>query len=242
MLDMTLFLAQAEEETGGGASPAGAYSDAVARLDVLNHPGALCDALSNMHIVWASIFVVVGALCVFNGYKWHKAVIVFCAFLTGLGLGHLLSQHMGQSRIVMGAIGLLCAVIATPLLRITVAVFGGLTGAFIGAHAWSAFSDAPDVHLAGAGMGFVALGMAAFLMFRFVIVLFTSISGAAMAVFGAITLLLHVPAWQEQVRASLSTNPRVVPLLVLTGAVTGFVLQHHEMKKREAKQQKRQSG
>jgi hypothetical protein len=240
MLDMTLLLAQ--EEAGGDGSP-GVLGDAVSRLDVLNHPDALCDALSNMHIVWASIFVVVGALCVLNGYKWHKAVIVLCAFLTGLGLGHLLSQQMGQSRIVMGAIGLLCAVIATPLLRITVAVFGGLTGAFIGAHAWSAFSpDTPQVQLAGAGMGFIAMGLAAFLMFRVVIVLFTSISGAAMAVFGSITLLLHVPQWQDQVRESLSTNRLVVPLLVLTGAVTGAVLQHHEMKKRENKQKSRQAG
>ncbi len=231
---MTALTMLAQEEAGR-QSPITVVTDAVARMDALAHPGELLEALSNLHIIWASVFVAVGALCVFNGYKWHKIVIVLCAFMAGLGLGHLLSQRMGESRLVMGAIGLLCAVIATPLLRITVAIFGGLTGAFIGANAWTTLSDSPDVHLAGAGMGFIALGLATFLMFRLVIVVFTSISGAAMAVLGGAALLLHVPAWEPAVREALSTNERVLPLLVATAAVTGFVLQHHEIKKRDSK-------
>ena len=172
------------------------------------------------------MLVVVGALCVLNGYRWHKWVIIVCAFLGGLGLGHLLSKQMGQSRIVMAAVGLLCAVVATPMLRIAVAVFGGLTGAFIGANAWTAFSDAPDAHLAGAGMGFIALGMLAFIMYRLVIVLFTSIGGAAMVVLGGVTLLLHVPGWETAIRDSLASHQLLLPLLVSVAAVTGFVLQH----------------
>ena len=177
MLNNVLMLAQE-----GKASPMEAFSGAVARLDLLNHPEELLTALAGMHIVWASVLVVVGALCVLNGYRWHKWVIIICAFLMGLVLGKLLSQQMGQSRIVMAAIGLLFAVAATPFVRYAVAIFGGLTGAFIGANAWSAFSDSPDSHLAGAAMGFIAMGMAAFLMYRLVIVLFTSIGGGAMAV------------------------------------------------------------
>ncbi|MHC4429135.1 MAG: hypothetical protein ACYS0D_11135 [Planctomycetota bacterium] len=213
-------------------SPLG-FAQTVKQLDIMTEPGALLDALASMHIVWASALVVVGALCVLHGYRWHKWVIVICAFMGGLGLGHLLSQQMGQSRIVMAAVGLLCAVIATPLLRVAVAVFGGLTGAFIGANAWSAFSESPDAHLAGAGMGFIALGLAAFIMFRLVIVLFTSIGGAAMGVLGIITLLLHVPTWEPSIRTSLQTHQLMVPLLVGVAAVTGFVFQHNEIRKDE---------
>ncbi len=226
MINHALMLASEQ----GEVSPLAAFEGKVARLDLLNHPEELLTALSNMHIVWASVLVVVGGLCVINGYRWHKWVVIICAFVAGLGLGHLLSGQMGQSRIVMAAIGLLCAVIATPLLRYVVAVFGGLTGAFIGANAWTAFSDAPDAHLAGAAMGFIAVGMAAFLMYRLVIVLFTSIGGGAMAVLGTLTLMLHVPSWEASIRTSLAANDMLLPLLVTVAAVTGLVLQHSHIK------------
>jgi hypothetical protein len=225
----TLFLAQAAEPTTAD-TPMPVLSHMLTRMDILNHPGELMGTLASMHIVWASVLVVVGALCVLNGYRWHKYVIVICAFLGGLALGHLLSQQMGQSKIVMAAIGLLCAVVATPMLRIAVAVFGGLTGAFIGANAWTAFSASPDAHLAGAGMGFIALGMLAFIMYRLVIVLFTSIGGAAMVVLGGVTLLLHVPGWETAIQESLSSHQLLLPLLVTVAAVTGFVLQHSEIR------------
>lgn len=227
MLYDTLMLAQ---DASSQQSPIATFDGRIARLDLLNRPEELLSALQNMHIVWASVLVVVGALCVLNGYRWHKWVIVICAFMLGLGLGHLLSQQMGQSRIVMAAIGLLCAVAATPFVRYAVAIFGGLTGAFIGANAWSAFSDTPDSHLAGAAMGFIALGMAAFLMYRLVIVLFTSIGGGAMAVLGILTLMLHVPGWDSAIRSSLAANEMLLPLLVTVTAVTGLVLQHGAIK------------
>ncbi len=226
MINHALMLASEQ----GEESPLAVFDSQIARLDLLNHPEELLGALANMHIVWASVLVVVGALCVINGYKWHKWVVIICAFLAGLGLGHLLSGQMGQSRIVMAAIGLLCAVVATPLLRYVVAIFGGLTGAFIGANAWSAFSDAPDSHLAGAAMGFIAVGMAAFLMYRVVIVLFTSIGGGAMAVLGTLGLMLHVPSWEASIRTSLESNDLLLPLLVTVAAVTGLVLQHSHIK------------
>ena len=227
MTDHVLLLAQTAEASTG---PMDVMDRVSSRLDILNHPDELLAALANMHIVWASVLLVVGGLCVLNGYRWHRYVIVVCAFLGGLGLGHLLSKQMGESRIAMGAIGLLCAVIATPLLRFAVAIFGGLTGAFVGAHAWTGFNGAEGGQIAAAGMGFIAVGMAAFLMYRVVVMLFTSIGGAAMGVLGGITLMLHVPTWEEPIRASLTANNMLVPLLVSVGAVTGLVIQNTGMR------------
>lgn len=224
MISEAMLLAQAD------ASPLQVANETVSRLDILNHPQELLTALSNLHVVWASIFVIVGALCILNGYRWHKKVVIVCAFLGGLGLGHLLSKQMGNSRIVMGTLGLLCAIVAAPLLRFAVAIFGALTGAFIGANVWTAFSESPDAHLAGAAMGSIALGLASFIMFRLVVVMFTSIGGAAMAVFGGITLLLHVPAWSASVQTSLTANQLLLPLIVTVAAVTGFVFQHSRMR------------
>jgi len=213
---------------GASAGPVDVASGAIGRLDILNHPEELLAALASLHVVWASIFVVVGVLCVMNGYRWHKKVVIVCALLAGIGLGNLLSRSMGDSRIVMGALGLLCAVIATPLLKYAVAVFGGLTGAFIGANLWSAFTETPETHLAGAGMGFIAFAMASFILFRPVVVTFTSIGGAALAVLGGITLLMHVPGWEGAIRESLTNNQLLIPLLVGVAAVTGFVMQQSQ--------------
>ena len=239
MISPTLLLAQAETSQEMAETPMPVLSHILTQLDILNHPNDLLTTLGSMHIVWASVLVVVGALCVLHGYRWHKIVIVIAAFMGGLGLGHLLSQQMGDSKIVMAAIGLLCAVIATPMARIAVAVFGGLTGAFIGANAWTAFSASPDAHLAGAGMGFIAMGMLAFLMYRVVIVLFTSIGGAAMVVVGGVTLLLHVPGWETAIQDSLAAHRLLLPLLVTVAAVTGVVLQHSEIRDGGAKNEKK---
>ena len=236
MISAPMLVAQAD------ASPLQVANETVSRLDILNHPQELLTALANLHVVWASIFVVVGALCILNGYRWHKKVVIVCAFLGGLGLGHLLSKQMGNSRIVMGTLGLLCAIVAAPLLRFAVAIFGALTGAFIGANVWTAFSESPDAHLAGAAMGSIALGLASFIMFRLVVVMFTSIGGAAMAVFGGITLLLHVPAWSDTVQTSLTANQLLLPLIVAVAAVTGFVVQHSRMREDSASDEERKAA
>ncbi|MCH6551596.1 MAG: hypothetical protein IH804_06240 [Planctomycetes bacterium] len=222
MMTQSLLLAQQRTDF----MPMEMVRDIVGRMDILNHPNQLLDGLAQVPLVMGGVFVVVGVLCVLNGYRWHKWVVVVLAFLGGLVLGRLLSTHMGESRIVAVALGLLCAIIATPLLRIAVAIFGGLTGAFIGANAWTAINTAQaDGHWAGAAMGFIALAMASFLLFRLVIILFTSIGGAAMVVFGGITLLLQVEAWEPAVRSTLASNQLLIPLLVGLAAVTGFVLQ-----------------
>ncbi|MCA9296987.1 MAG: hypothetical protein KC983_10725, partial [Phycisphaerales bacterium] len=203
-------------------------SDIVNKLDILNRPEELLDMLSGTPFVWASVAVVVGVLCVLNGYRWHRWVVVVLAFCLGWVLGTQLHQQFGESEIVSVALAALLAIIATPMLKIAVALFGGLTGAFVGANAWTAFNATPtDATWAGAAMGFIALAMASFIFFRLVIVLFTSIGGAAMVVFGLITLLMQNPEWEPAVRRSLSSHELLLPLLVAVAAVGGMVVQNN---------------
>jgi hypothetical protein len=236
MLDM-LMLAQDDAANGGANGGSGftvgegPFGRLVDRLDILYHPDQLLEALSGLPMIAASVCVTVGVLCVFNGYRWHKWVVAILAFGCGLGIGFKLSEQMGRSMIVAASIGCLCAIIATPLLRVTVAIFGGLTGAFIGANTWTALNAHPaEAHWAGAIIGFIVVAMASLALFRLVVVLFTSVGGAAMVVFGGITLLLQVPAWQTAVRSSLEQNQMVIPLLLLLAAVSGFVIQESRLR------------
>lgn len=201
------------------------------RLNILDDPAQLLERLSAMPFIGASVVVVVGVLCVFHGYRWHKWVIAILAFLAGLGIGHQLAGEVGRSTIVAVAVGCLCAIIATPLLRITVGIFGGITGAFIGTNTWTAMNASPpEAHWAGAVIGFIIIAMISIVLFRLVVVLFTSIGGAAMVVFGGITLLMHVPNWRDAVIESLTANTTIIPLLLLLAAVSGFVIQEHQLR------------
>jgi hypothetical protein len=225
MAILPMFLAQSSSR-GDSVSVGEAVRNAFQRMDVLNHPDQLLNGLSELPMVLAGVFVIVGLLCILNGYKWHRWVVVILAFLGGLLLGNLLVPDMQRPAVVAISVGALCAIIATPLLKVAVAVFGGLTGAFIGANAWTALNAAnADTYWAGAAMGFIVLAMASFLLFRIVIVLFTSVGGAAMLVFGGITLLMRVPGWDAPIEQTLMENNLVIPLLLAVTAVGGFVLQ-----------------
>lgn len=207
------------------------FPEAMAQLDILTNPDKLLQNLAKLPLFAATMIVAVGLICALNGYRWHKWVVVIMAFLLGLGIGHILSQQMGKSIIVAAALGVLFAVIATPMLRWTVAVFGGLTGAFLGANAWTLANASPaNAQWAGACMGFIALALLSFVVFRIVVVLFTAIGGAAMVVLGAITLLMHVPSWEPAIREALTKNQHLIPLLVTVAAVGGFVIQESRVR------------
>lgn len=207
------------------------FNEAVQRMDALTRPEKLLDDLSKMPLIGGSVIFVVGVLCVLYGYKWHKWVVVALAALLGVLIGHILSQQMGKSLIVAIAVGVLFATIATPMLKWTVAVFGGLTGAFLGANAWTLSNASPaDAKWAGALMGFIAMALLSFVIFRIVVVLFTSIGGAAMMVLGGITLLMQVPGWEPAIRSGLTSNQHLIPLLVTVAAVAGFVIQESRVR------------
>ena len=215
------------------------FSEAFSKMDILTQPERLLEMLTGVPLVASCMIVVVGALCVFNGYRWHKWVVVVLALMAGLGLGHLLSQRMGKSLVVAIAVGVLFATVATPMLRWTVALFGGLTGAFLGAHAWTLANASPqDAQWAGASMGFIAMALLSFVVFRLVVVAFTSIGGAAMVVLGSIALLLHVPTWQDGLRESLTRNQTLIPLLITVAAVAGFVIQESRNRGNNAEAEK----
>jgi len=222
------FLAQDDgtASTGAELTMRERVNEAMGMMDILHHPNELLDMLAGTPFIWASVSITVGVLCVLNGYRWHRWVVVVLAFCLGWVIGSALHRQFGDTQIVSIAIASLLAIIATPMLKIAVALFGGLTGAFVGANAWTAFAATPsDATWAGAAMGFIALAMASFIFFRLVIVMFTSIGGAAMVVCGLITLLLQNESWEPAVRDSLSSHHLLLPLLVTVAAVGGMVVQ-----------------
>jgi len=202
------------------------FSHAAERLDMLARPELLLDMLDSMSLVLAAILCAVGAVCLIRGWQWHRIIVLILALLGGLGLGHFLSLSMGRSMVIAIAVGILCAALAAPMLKWTIAILAGAVGAFVGANAWGllAPNDASQAW-AGAAMGFIALAMASFILSRLVITFFMSVSGAVLMVTGGIGLLLHIDAAREQILTHLEEAPMVVPLLIAVASAIGFILQ-----------------
>ena len=129
-------------------------------LDLARRPEELLQFASALPMVGAVIVTAVGAACVFQGYKWHKAIVVVLALMLGFGVGRMISAEVGKSMVVAVALGILLAAIASPLLKYTVAFFAGIAGAGIGATLWTFLNpDQASLAWAGGGMGFIALAL-----------------------------------------------------------------------------------
>lgn len=230
--------------------------DIFSRGDTLAKPDELIPELAQLGTIWALVFVVIGLICLLNGYKFHKVLTVALLVILGSMLGYWMGLSIkGPPFVVAGCVGALMAVMAFPLMKYAVAVLGGLSGAFIGANLWAGLGrvldTAADERVAaqgqeaasgdllvkianympadafwvGALIGLIVCGIAAFLLSKITIHLFTSVSGSTIAVFGVIALLLSIDTFSDTVRTELSRSALVIPMLVFVPAVIGFLLQ-----------------
>ena len=210
--------------------------------DALAQPEHVITHLQALGAVWAVVFVVVGVLCLFNGYRFYRLATVSVALLLGMFLGYWFGGLIGAPYVVAGCLGVLLAVLAFPMMKYAVALFGGLSGAFIGANMWSGLAHAlnkisqqnpgggraiipADEYWLGALLGLLVCGMLAFILFKLSVVMFTSVSGSTIAVMGALALLLSFEPWRETVAEGLMASHLVIPLLVAVPAAIGLIMQ-----------------
>ncbi|BAM03752.1 ABC-2 transporter permease [Phycisphaera mikurensis] len=231
---------------GGIADHLRSLFDAVSAIfdrgNVLTDPDHLVAGIQKLGVVWGIVFVIVGLLCLFNGYKWYRVTTIGLALFLGLFAGYILGEQIGAPFVVAGCLGALCFALAFPMLKFVVAALGGLAGAFIGANTWEAMAATVnrglgpetlpvDAYPAGALAGLLFCGMLAFILFKLSVVLYTSVSGSTLAVIGSLALLLSIDPWQQAVITAVTESPLVMPLLVFVPAVIGLVLQHSEPKR-----------
>ncbi len=212
--------------SGAGVNPFKQMQDRLnGKWDFLVDPSSLNDVLSRVHIVWSCIFIVVGALCVLNGYRWHKGVILLLAAIMGIYAGTMLGDRIGGTNVVAACMGVLFAVSAWPMLRFAVALFGGLAGAFAGANIWTALNFPTAQHQYGAVIGLVVVGMLAFMAFRAVVILLTSIGGSTMLVLGFMAALMQVESWRGGMSDAMTGNKLIVPIITASVAIVGAIYQ-----------------
>jgi len=115
------------------------------RGDTLATPDQLIPELAQLGTIWALVFVVVGMICLLNGYKFHRLLTVALVVILGSTLGYWMGLEIqAPPFVVAGCIGTLMAVMAFPMMKYAIAVLGGLSGAFIGSNLWAGLGRVLD--------------------------------------------------------------------------------------------------
>lgn len=245
MSTLSLVLAQAGDSdamSGAGTNPLAAFNQAIREHpDLLNHPEHYGPLLTGMPLLWPLVFMIVGALCVVYGYRSHKVVITVLASLAGVWAGLSMGESLGDPTITAICAALLFGVLSWPLLKFKVALFGGLCGAFAGANLFTTIGlvlersggqlpggldQLKNSPYLGAFVGLIIVGMLAFLAFRAVVILLTTVLGATLLVSGGLAVLMsRDAAWASSLQEGMNSKPLMVPVVVAVIAAIGSTVQ-----------------
>ena len=199
----------------------------------------------------AGLLVACGVLYLLQGWKAFKTLVVLNAAVLGIVLGQRIGMELGGGDMAMYAAlagGLLLAVLAWPLMKYSVGLMGALAGGFLGYGLWQfAVTAAGRENLAeyswvGALVGLIIMGLLSFVVFRFVIIVFTTFQGSLMIVSGLLSLLLKYDRTASTVNYVISYNKLLLPLIIITPALMGFVAQQTAAVKKSMKKKKAMEG
>ena len=94
----------------------------------------------------------------------------------------------------------------------------------------------------GGLLGFVTMGLMAFVVVKLVVTIFTSVQGSLMMVSGALAILMKVGPIQDKLQGPLMNNVHMVVMLVAVPAVIGFSFQYAALAKKAKKKMQAQQG
>lgn len=176
----------------------------------------------------AAVMVMAGIIYLIFGVKIYRYLITANAFAIGAAVGATLGAKANaeMAGAFIGGVG--AAAAAWPMIKWSVAITGGVCGAFLGACIWRICSQDPNFAWAGALTGLVALGMFSFIVFRFSVMMYLSIQGGAMLVFGILGLAYKYQDTASSLSSSMSGKPFLLPMLLFLPMICGLIYQHHK--------------
>ncbi len=176
----------------------------------------------------ATILLIGGIVYLVFGVYMYKALITVNLAIVGGYLGAFIGHKTGGTgaMIPWALIGAFTfAAMTWPLMKYAVALMGGLYGFLLGAAIWHTAQLEAKYAWAGGGMGLIAFGMLSFILFRGSIMMYTSLQGSVMLVFGLLGLIFKYQSVSPKLVASLTSQPIVLPLTIFIPAVLGLIYQ-----------------
>ena len=190
------------------------------------------DMIDHMNTWHAAVLLAAGLVYLLQGWKVFKVLVIVNAAVAGVLIGSMLGALHSQEWSLYGAAigGLALAILSWPMMRLAIALMGALAGGAIGLAAWHyvATISRPDMvqySWVGGLLGAGILGVLAFFIFRVVVVLFTSLQGAALTVSALLALVLKHPAIHAPMLRQLEHNPLLLPLVIAVPAIIGAFFQ-----------------
>jgi hypothetical protein len=202
------------EQAFGGQSPEGIAQELWQRM-VTQHP-----------LEMGLVFLVLGLVFLLYGYKLYK--ILVSVVFAGIGgmVGVLIGVHFGAPGWLIGLIGaIVLGILAWPLFRIGWGILGGAIFGAIALPLAVAMTNSPVLGYTLAAVAFIAGMVLTIVLMRPLIIISTSISGAATLVEGVLLMLIRWPSAGDPVRAELESKPYLFVVLVALPAILGAILQ-----------------
>jgi hypothetical protein len=191
------------------------------------HQGDLLTWCQQMTPAVSALLIMMGIIYLLFGYQIFKGLVLLNAAVVGAYMGANLGQE-GDTAIVCGVIGAVAAAaVAWPTMKYAVALMGGIFGALLGASIWHTLSLDPNLVWAGALVGLVGFGLLSFILFRGSVMMYTSLQGSFMLVFGILGLIYQYHGIAPNVTSHLKVQPFLLPAAVFIPAVVGLIFQQH---------------
>lgn len=173
----------------------------------------------------AALLVLAGVIYLLFGFYLFKVLITVNAGIMGGYIGAVIGTKFDAAlaATILGAF--ICAAVCWPLMKWAVAIMGGVVGAALGASIWRSAGLDPAFAWAGAMTGLVGFGMLSFILFRGSIMMYTSLQGSVMLVFGLLGLIYKYHQVAQQVTSGLTVNALVMPMTILIPAIIGIIFQ-----------------
>ncbi|MBC7782319.1 MAG: hypothetical protein H7144_00650 [Burkholderiales bacterium] len=187
----------------------------------------LLEACHDMNVAAAVVLIFAGVIFLLWGFYAFKTLVTLNAAIIGAWLGAMIGEHAGAPlpAAIIGAI--VAATVTWPLMKYAVAIMGGLIGMIIGMSLWRAFGLEPRFATAGGGMGLIFCGMLSFILFRTSVMMFTSLQGSIMLIFGILGVIYKFQGIDTgMLDHKLSVSPFVMPMAVFIASIGGIIYQN----------------
>ena len=179
----------------------------------------------SMGALTAALLVLAGCVYLLFGVNAYRALVTINAAVAGAYLGALVGARAGNATAGAMVGGFAACALAWPLMKYTVAITGAVFGALLGASIWRAAGLESNYSWAGGGMGLIFFGMLSFLLFRGSIMMFTSLQGSVMLVFGLLGLIYKYQELAPKVSDNLAARTFILPLCIFVPATLGLIWQ-----------------
>jgi hypothetical protein len=179
----------------------------------------------NMGPATATVLIIAGIVYLLWGMQMYKWLVTLNAAMIGAYIGLCIGSKTDAE--LIGAIvgGFAAAAVTWPLMKYAVAIMGGLFGVALGASVWRLAGLEPQFAWAGGLTGLVLFGMLSFVIFRGSIIMFMSLQGSVMLVFGILGLCYKYQNVSSSLTASMSKKPFLLPIVIFVPMLCGFIYQ-----------------